>query len=1075
MKNLFKKGRLFSLLVCLLMTTQTLTAQAPSLQWAKAMGGSTGDVGESVAVDISGNVYTTGSFAATTDFDPGAGTSTITSAGGVDIFISKLDASGNFVWAKQFGGTGADRGYSIATDASGNVYTTGNFSGTVDFDPGVGVSNLVSGGSQDAFISKLDAAGNFLWAKNIGSTGVELGRSIKVDGSNVYVVGSFNGIVDFDPGVGTFTLSSAGSSDIFVSKLNTSGNFIWAKQFGGTSGDEGWDLSVNSSGVHLTGIFQGTGDFDPGVGVSNLSSSGSYDVFIAKIDASGNFSWAKKIGGVFADDGNSIVADAAGNVYTLGNYSGTVDFDPGVGTFTIVSGNYDVFISKLDASGNFVWAKSVGGATADDGQEIALDVSGNVYFTGSFTNVADFDPGVGVFSLSSSGSQDIFLSKLSALGNFVFAVKLNSASDELGQSIFIDPSNNIYSTGYFQTTTDFDPSAASFPLTSVGGSSDIFVHKMSQCSAPPAPTNTTSVSNQNICSGNATTLSVTGLGTINWYATATGTTVLTTGGSLVTPTLSVGTYTYYAESTTCGAGPRTPITITVAATPTVTISTSTTSICSGSTVTLTAGGATTYTWNTSATTTIISVTPNITTTYTVTGTNGNCFNTKTITINVTTTPTVNISASSNTLCSGNTTTITATGANTYSWSTSATTNSISVNPAISTNYTVTGTSSGCTNTKTISINVTTTPTVNTSASSNTICTGNTTTITASGATTYSWNTSATTNTISVSPTVTTTYTVTGNNGSCSNTKTITITNNTPNLNVSATSTAICAGGSSTLTASGAATYSWNTSATTSVIAVSPTGNTTYTVTGTIGSCTSTSVISVNVGSAIIINALPSASISCSGSPVIITASGASTYTWSTGPNTTTISVSPTSSTNYTVSGTSGTCSGSTVITIGASTNPSVGSVTSQSLICSLPVQQSATLTASGATTYSWNTGATTAAITVSPGVTTTYTVTGYNAQGCMNTSIITQSVSLCTGVDELNSANEIIIFPNPSNGEFTVKGVKGNFEIINSIGQTVYVSELNDNEEVKITSLAQGIYYLKIKDSKVYKKIVVVN
>lgn len=1074
MKNLFAIRNVFSLLVCILISNQLVKAQSPSFQWAKAMGGSSSDLGESVVVDVSGNVYTTGSFATTTDFDPGVGTFTMTSAGGVDIFISKFDASGNFVWAKQLGGTGADKGFSITTDASGNVYTTGEFSGTGDFDPGVGISNLVSAGQTDVFISKLDPSGNFVWAKKIGGSGLDFGKSIKVDGSNVYTTGGFNVIVDFDPSVGTFTMSSAGSSDIFISKLDVAGNFVWAKQLGGSSGDEGLGLCIDASGVHITGTFQGTGDFDPNIGISNLSSSGVTDIFITKIDLAGNFSWAKKIGSALTDEGHSITVDASGNVYTTGRFSGVADFDPGAGTVNLTPANYDIFISKLDASGNFVWARNMGGATADIGTEIALDASGNVYTTGSFLNVADFDPGAGVFNLTSSGAQDVFISKLDASGNFVFAVKLSSASDELGQSIFIDPSNNIYSTGYFQTTTDFDPSAATFALTSVGGGADVFVHKMSQCSLPTAPTNTTPVSNQNICSGNSTTLSVTGLGTINWYATATGTTVLTTGGSLATPTLSLGTYTYYAESTTCGAGPRTPITITVAATPTVTISTSTTSICSGSAVTLTAGGATTYTWNTSATTAIISVTPNITTTYTVTGTNGNCTNTKTITINVTTTPTVNISASSSTLCSGNTTTITATGASTYSWNTSATTNSISVSPTISTNYTVTGTSSGCTNTKTISINVTTTPTVNTSASSNTICTGNTTTITASGATTYSWNTSATTNTISVSPTVTTTYTVTGNNGGCSNTKTITITNNTPNLNVSATSTAICSGGSSTLTASGAATYSWNTSATTSVIAVSPIGNTTYTVTGTIGSCTSTSVISVNVGSAITINAIPSMSVSCSGAPVIITASGASTYTWSTGPNTTTISVSPTSSTNYTVSGTSGTCSGSTVITIGVSTNPTVNSVTSQSLICTLPVQQSATLTASGATTYSWNTGATTAAITVSPGITTTYTVTGYNAQGCMNTSVITQSVSACAGVNELVYGSSVVIYPNPSNGEFTIKGIEGKVEIINSIGQTVYTSELN-TDELKVTGLAVGIYYLKTEKSIIGKKIIINN
>ena len=291
--------------------------------------------------------------------------------------------------------------------------------------------------------------------------------------------------------------------------------------------------------------------------------------------------------------------------------------------------------------------------------------------------------------------------------------------------------------------------------------------------------------------------------------------------------------------------------------------------------------------------------------------------------------------------------------------------------------------------------------------------------------------------------------------------------------MSATSTAICTGGSSTLTASGATTYSWNSGASTSVINVSPTGNTTYTVIGTTGACTATNTISVNVGSAIVINATPSASISCSGSPVIITASGASTYTWNTGPNTTTISVSPTVSTNYTVSGTSGSCSGSTVITIGASTNPTVNVITSNPVICTQPTQQTATLTASGATTYSWNTGATSPVVAVSPSTTTTYTVIGTNANGCSNSSVITQSVSLCTGVENHSTIiNTLTVYPNPSNGEFTVKGIEGKVEIINSIGQTVYTAEFN-SDELKVSGLAEGVYYLYVRSTGTYKKIVV--
>ncbi|MBI4946033.1 MAG: SBBP repeat-containing protein, partial [Bacteroidetes bacterium] len=167
----------------------------PSFTWAKSMGGTDNDRGYSIAVDGSGNVYTTGVFTGTADFDPGAGNYPLTAAGvdGLsDIFISKLDASGNFVWAKRIGDTDNDRGYSIAVDGSGNVYTTGFFRGTVDFDPGAGSYPLTAAGSQEFFISKLDASGNFVWA--ISMSGISAGYSIAIDGSGyVYTTGLFWG------------------------------------------------------------------------------------------------------------------------------------------------------------------------------------------------------------------------------------------------------------------------------------------------------------------------------------------------------------------------------------------------------------------------------------------------------------------------------------------------------------------------------------------------------------------------------------------------------------------------------------------------------------------------------------------------------------------------------------------------------------------------------------------------------------------------------------------------------------------------------------------------------------------
>ena len=278
--------RAFVVFFSLLLGYGSLNAQNLNLAWAKSMGGASTDEGVSIAVDASGNVYTTGYFNGTVDFDPNAGTFNLTSAGGVDIFVSKLDATGNLVWAKNMGGVSTEIGYSIAVDASGNVYTTGYFVGTADFNPNAGTFNLTSAGSQDIFVSKLDATVNLVWAKSMGGgANDDVGISIAVDASgNVYTTGFFNGTVDFDPNAGTFNLTSAGSQDIFVFKLDATGNLVWAKNMGGASNDIGQSIAVDASGnVYTTGYFAGTADFDPNAGTFNFTSAGGQDIFVSKL------------------------------------------------------------------------------------------------------------------------------------------------------------------------------------------------------------------------------------------------------------------------------------------------------------------------------------------------------------------------------------------------------------------------------------------------------------------------------------------------------------------------------------------------------------------------------------------------------------------------------------------------------------------------------------------------------------------------------------------------------------------------------------------------------------------------
>ncbi len=389
-----------------------------------------------------------------------------------------------YVWAKSIGDANYDLGQSVVTDAAGNVFSTGYFMGTVDFDPGAGIDNLISSGFHDVFISKLDASGNFAWAKKMGGTNYDLGQSIALDAAgNIYTTGYFRGTADYDPGPLVFNLISNGSNDVFISKLDASGNFIWAKSVGGLTSDEGYSIFPDAFGnVYVTGSFNGNVDFDPGAGSFVLSSSGAQDIFVLKLDASGNFIWAKKMGGTGADLPTFLKLDAAGDIYTTGYFNATCDFDPGPDVFNLTSGGLvDIYISKLDTAGNFIWAKGIGGSTEDAGYSLGFDASGNVFATGFFSGTVDFDPGAGVSELVSSGSFDIFILKLDATGNFSWAKKMGGTSSDRSLSMALDNVGNIYTTGWFSATADFDPGTATFDLTS-GGLTDIFVSKLNAAS-----------------------------------------------------------------------------------------------------------------------------------------------------------------------------------------------------------------------------------------------------------------------------------------------------------------------------------------------------------------------------------------------------------------------------------------------------------------------------------------------------------------------------------------------------------------------------------------------------------------
>ena len=547
---------------------------------------------------------------------------------------------------------------------------------------------------------------------------------------------------------------------------------------------------------------------------------------------------------------------------------------------------------------------------------------------------------------------------------------------------------------------------------------------------PSTPATSITATPATICAGQSSTLTLNGgslgLGASwQWYSGSCGGTPVGTGTSITVTPGTTTTYFVRAEGT-CNTTTCVSATVTVNPGPIVSVTPVSPSICAGSSVSLTASGATTYSWTpatglSSTTGANVTANPTTTTTYTVTGTTAGCTGTANVTVTVNPLPTITITPNNPSICSGQTVTLTASGADTYSWSPSiglsaTNTATVTASPTATTTYTIIGTTAaGCTNTGTVTVNVTPNPVVTVSPVNPSICSGQSVTLSANGATTYDWApvtglSSGTGANVTASPTITTTYTVTGYNGTCSATATTTVTvNPTPTLTVTPSTASICIGNNVSLTANGASSYSWTpatglnqTTGATVVSQPSSAGTYTYTVSGTSAAgCSATATATVTVNSLPTITIGPNNPTICAGGSIILTANGANTYTWApssglSATSGTSVTASPTSTSTYTVVGTDvNGCVNTGNITVTVNPLPILTVTPAAPAIC---IGANTTLTASGASTYSWTpttglSSATGASVTANPTNTTTYTVTGTDANSCQNTTTVTVTVN----------------------------------------------------------------------------------
>ena len=786
------KGIRFGWLALLNLLAVVSTAQ--NFTWAKTDSGPSHSGGLAITTDAGGNVYYTGYFQGTVDFDPGPGSFTMSCITGRDIFISKTDVNGSFLWAKSLGATSSqisfpsNEGDAIELDSLGNLYATGSFSGTADFDPGPGTFNLSSytGYQNDIFILKLDANGNFMWAAALGGSGSDAGRSLGFDPlGNSYITGFFETTVDFDPGPSTYTMSSSFNQAAFILKLGPTGNFIWAKSI------ESYSYSVSearsivydpSGNIYLTGFYQGTVDFDPGTTSSTQTSFPdafgypTRDVFVMKLDTSGNFIWAKSFGGADDELARAIAGDGSGNVCAIGLFADTVDFDPGPAIYNQTGIGH--FILKLTGAGNFVWVKSVAGVVS--GADITTDSFGNLLISGVFNGTVDFDPGPSTNTLVSAnslgGDQDYFILKLDAYGNFNWVKQLKSGLGFDGDThypISLDASGGIYTTGIFAQTTDFDPGPGVYSLTAPS-TGNIFLLKLA-CISPSAANPVSGATL--VCEGDSSLYSTQAVGSATSYAWYTSSGLILPGSTTLSVSVPFGavqeTVTVHPVNV-CGNGSGSSLVVTVdPAPPIVPQASPSFSVCSGSSLTLSGTGAVTYTWSNGIINNI-AFTPLATSVFTVTGTYANgCLTSGagTATVVVNTLPNVNaVALPAYTLCLGSLLSLSGTGASTYAWSGGVSDN-VSFFPGSTSDYTVTGTDvNGCVNSRTLAITLNPLPVLGSTAiPSATLCSGAALSLSGTGALTYTWS-SGVLDGVFFLPTSSSTYSLSGTDlNGCTNT------------------------------------------------------------------------------------------------------------------------------------------------------------------------------------------------------------------------------------------------------------------------------------------------------------------
>lgn len=373
-----------------------------------------------------------------------------------------------------------DAGQSIEVDASGNLIVAGIFQGSMDFDPGPGGSVQSSGGGNDGYLAKYDSAGNLDWNTQFYSSsniGLGVDSLSTAPNGDIVVMGGFSGSATIGSGLITQNISATGPNSVFLSKFDSAGDLQWVQTNSGSAESYATGTAVDSDGnIYVTGIYSGSMSLGSGAGTVALTAQGSYDVFVAKYDSAGNLAWAADIGSTASDLSHSLDI-SGGEVVVTGSFQGAIDFDPGAGSETASpSGGTNSYVLKLNAADGTYASSTTINSSSNTPSEVTIDASGNSIVTGYFNGTVDTDPGATGGDISSNGSWDAYLAKYDPSNNLLWSKAIGGSSGDFGNAVRTDNTGNIYVSGVFEGTAEFDGEGGSFQLTS-GGGRDGFIAK----------------------------------------------------------------------------------------------------------------------------------------------------------------------------------------------------------------------------------------------------------------------------------------------------------------------------------------------------------------------------------------------------------------------------------------------------------------------------------------------------------------------------------------------------------------------------------------------------------------------